>query len=289
MNVKWLLEEDFFWENNPDVLSPALDKLGIEYKKSEPVFCGQGEPEKYFDKDDCVIAYGSLDFIKAVKRRTPYYPGVFCNLDNMRCSAYYTHYYDYLFNRPATFVPLGLFKRDPMAYSSITGDDYIPMFIRPDDGDKKFTGFVAHYEDAMEKMSRMSYGNLDDRWFIVISSDCSVCMEAEYRFFVTKGEVITGSTYKRRPYPKGELRHEEIPEYPQEAYNLAKTIADLEWQPDPVYSVDIVKTIGGEYSLLEINSFSSAGLYACDIEKLVLRASEIAKNEWSLAYCNGAN
>ena len=67
---------------------------------------------------------------------------------------------------------------------------------------------------------------------------------------------------------------------------MALKIASNDWQPDLVYSVDIARQLGGYY-LLEINSFASAGIYACDAEKLVKRVSELAEDKWNKE--NGAD
>ena len=280
MNAKWILESDFFWENNPDVISPVLDKHGIMYKKVKRIPFGAVDCEGLFHKTRPVISYGSLDFIKDIVRKGPWTPSAFCNLQNMKCSVYMSHYYDLLLNKNCVFVPIGIFARNTEWFCASVSGHFAEVFIRPDDGDKKFTGFVAMQEDAMETMRRMSYGVLEDHWMIVISSSKKEQLEAEYRFFVTKGEVISGCTYKNGD------KHEEITHFPQGAYDVAMKVATNEWQPDPIYVVDVAK-VYGEYKLLEINSFSSAGLYACDVEKVVLKANELAVNAWKEVYCDG--
>ena len=99
-------------------------------------------------------------------------------------------------------------------------------------------------------------------------------IDAEYRFFVSKGEVIAGSRYKLN----GE--HDEDPNYPIEAYNVAFEISKLEWSPAPVFVVDIGKIDNGEYKLLEINSFNCSGMYYCDLEKIVVKSNEVALKCW---------
>jgi hypothetical protein len=61
---------------------------------------------------------------------------------------------------------------------------------------------------------------------------------------------------------------------------LAKIVATNEWQPDICYTVDIAEETNGKISLLEINSFSCAGFYDCDISSIVSSASKAAINEW---------
>lgn len=64
---------------------------------------------------------------------------------------------------------------------------------------------------------------------------------------------------------------------------LAKKIAEHEWQPDICYTVDIAEH-DGRVSLLEINSFSCAAFYDCNIEAIVREASVVATKEW-MEYC----
>ena len=53
------------------------------------------------------------------------------------------------------------------------------------------------------------------------------------------------------------------------------------WHPDPVYVIDIVEDNNGKFWLMELNSFSSAGLYACDKQAIVREVSAIATEEFT--------
>ena len=123
----------------------------------------------------------------------------------------------------------------------------------------------------------MSYGDLSPELLVMISPPQDLI--DEYRFFIGDGEVITGSTYKIN----GE--HDEREGFTVEAYNLAMEVAKEKWQPSSVYSIDVcsLEPKHGEfvsYRVVEVNGFNSAGLYACDYEKLIRRVNEIADKEW---------
>ena len=64
-----------------------------------------------------------------------------------------------------------------------------------------------------------------------------------------------------------------------DAWSLASKIVKEEWQPDRAYTLDICLS-DGKYSLLEANSFSCSGLYACPVEPIVREVSRIALEEW---------
>jgi hypothetical protein len=56
-------------------------------------------------------------------------------------------------------------------------------------------------------------------------------------------------------------------------------LAAVSWRPDPVLVMDLCESDGKIY-LLELNSFSCSGLYACDLDAVVEAASKIARSEW---------
>jgi hypothetical protein len=95
---------------------------------------------------------------------------------------------------------------------------------------------------------------------------------SEWRFVVCQHRIIAGSRYQPSQ-PVGDNEEDAA------AWNLAAHIARTPWQPDPMWILDICKTSGG-LSLLEINSFSCSGFYACDVEPIVREATRLALWEW---------
>ena len=59
-------------------------------------------------------------------------------------------------------------------------------------------------------------------------------------------------------------------------YDFAQKMADI-YQPDFAYTLDLVIDVKGNVKLLELNSFSCAGLYACDMEKIVKSVSNMVE------------
>lgn len=297
MNVKWLIEEGYFWDKNLDTLTPALEKLGIPYifvdclklkeiaaSRRSLVDCLSPKNTPYvYEDSDCVIAYGSIEFIDAL-RKAPFIPCCWNNYENLKCSTYYSYYGKYLLNEHYAFLPWGEIKGRKRDYvfntfqsvDSILSDTENEIFIRPDSGKKEFCGCIAKYSTMMHDVSKMSYGTLEDHWLCVVS-DVKKITE-EYRFVIADGKVIGGCTYK----VDGE--HDERVGYPESAFMLAERIAVDKWQPCKVYSIDICASpdFKGhvEYYLLEINGFNTAGMYLCDWNKMVPVLNGIALNEW---------
>lgn len=73
---------------------------------------------------------------------------------------------------------------------------------------------------------------------------------------------------------------------------LAKKIAEADWQADSVYVCDVAliddfiaadwggPPAGLTAKVVELNAFSSSGLYACDTYKIVEAVSKVAHCEW---------
>ena len=60
---------------------------------------------------------------------------------------------------------------------------------------------------------------------------------------------------------------------------LVNKIATAEWQADRVYVCDIALLDNDVAKVIELNAFSSSGLYACDTLKIVEAVSEEALKE----------
>ena len=107
---------------------------------------------------------------------------------------------------------------------------------------------------------------------------------AEFRYVICEKEVIAGSEY----------RWDNILDVRRDTHpvcdKLAEQIAKAEWQADTVYVCDIALIVednirGGDLCLdevakvIELNAFSSSGLYACDTYKIVEAVSKAAERE----------
>jgi hypothetical protein len=74
-----------------------------------------------------------------------------------------------------------------------------------------------------------------------------------------------------------------LPETDPKALEFASSVAKDSWQPDTIYVMDVAETTEG-FSLLEIGGANCAGLYACDLEKVVDTFTELAIEEWNNIY-----
>lgn len=240
-----------------------------------------------FDELDCVICYGSIDFIHRVQRSLPnVIPGTWCNFNNMKCSIYYAYLGEYLLNQNHHMMPVSellrrwdkfvlihsLFTEKELFFMKPTFVAEPPksLFVRPDSGAKPFTGFVVEHGDKHKIESLIQ--SIGPETLVVVSIVQNIT--AEWRYVICDRKIVAGSRYLP----------DESEDHHAPSFRLADTIASQEWQPDLCYTVDIA-TSGGKMYLLEINSFSCSAFYSCDLASIVKFASLAAEKEWR-EYCD---
>ncbi len=272
LKPKWLIQTDMDGVDTEPMIA-EVKAQGMEVIPITHSF-GRHFDFNQYNSDDCIVCYGDIDFIRQATQRAKFVPGAWCNFENMKCSTYYAYFGEHLLNKDYTMMPLGDLLRRWEDFKE-------SLFVRPDSGVKSFTGFVvAHNEKDKIRTLIQTVG---PDVLVVVASKKDIV--AEYRFVICNRKVVAGCTYL--PY--------ECPDYFRFPEILAMNIAEHEWQPDLCYTVDIAEItnteipreqvlMASQFCLLEINSFSCAGFYGCDIPCIVGYASDAAMNEWN-EYC----
>jgi hypothetical protein len=273
MKASWLLETDVFHENLKEMVK-EIKQQGMRVEIAS--YLATTSDKTYlnlFDENDCVIYYGSLNFANQVKREAKWIPGVYYNKKAFNCSSYYPEL--------AQVVPVinawkyvmlpyaDLLRQEKFLFETLGEDGCV--FVRPDSGAKPFTGQLVKREEWKRDVNYMSFYGTQPADICVVSAPRNI--EAEWRFVVIEGRVITGSQYKLDDKVNVEC------DYPPEALELADKAA-ANYSPDPVWCVDVCRTRLGNYYLLEIGCFSCAGLYACNLPTVVREVSAAALREW---------
>lgn len=254
--MKWVIDTSKD-DNSNDKLVEALKKNNCEYQLfNYKPFMNYKDilDEIKFDRNEKIMCYGTINFISKIQKGKELNPGSYCNFDAFKCSSYYPVFKESLLNYHSKIVAW----KDVLKHMNNSN----MYFIRPNTGKKLFTGVVTNY-DSIQTDVGFAVSNLDPETKVVIAP--YVRVEKEWRFFVSSGlagNVITGSLY----HVNNEHVEEECND--DEAFKLAKH-ASLYYNPDPVYVIDICKTINGDYKILELNSFSCSGLYKCDVNEIV--------------------
>ena len=271
--INWLIEE-FSRDNSFLEIRDAAIARGhtVKVVESTPFFY---DPHwSLFPKGSPVVFLGSIQCGKQVQRAYHHHQwdlGLWCTWDNYCCTTYYAHWGEYTFNQDYYLMPLADFNRKRCAADTLISRACLTsLFVRPDTGDKPFTGQVFTDEEFKGKLWEISTEGMKSSDLLLISSPKMI--EREWRVVCSRERVITGSRYKtagmvdyRRELPDDVRLFTE------------KVIATDYWQPDPIYVVDICRDRNGKLWLLEIGAFNVAGLYHCDFNLIVEAVEGLVK------------
>lgn len=234
-------------------------------------------------ENEPTLAFCSLPFSRNVLA-TNVYPGVYCDLNLMKCSSYYSRYKDLLLNyHSARFLPYGML-RDHLNFIFSKSDDAV--FVRPDSGFKSFTGMVLNCINFKKELELINKYVDHDSMCLVCDSYSDSIMN-EYRFFICGNEVVSGSAYiinneiKERRIDKSAQSFSSISD--KRLFDFAERVVSTH-RPERCFSLDIVEMKDKSLRLLEINSFSCAGFYDCDIRKILQKARIQAVLDWEDVY-----
>lgn len=276
MAVGWLVDGDMF-HGYRDQLVAAIHKQGHEVKlirapsppfRWDDIGCSYRET---FPKDACVVAHGDIELVTRIHHERRWTPGAFATVENFFCSSYACWYGQYLLNREYFMLPFGELERcKDQLFDAFGRDDRI--FIRPDSPLKLFTGQLARRDTFSADLEFMAFYEFPPSSLVVVSTPKDVAKE--WRFIVANRKIMAGCQYRNG----ADLDYQ--PSYDNNAYELAKSIASIDYEPDPVWVMDICRTSDGGYHLLEIGGFSFADLYACDMNAVVAGVSAAALAEW---------
>lgn len=277
VKVNWLIE-DVDVKDDVNRLVSALEKSNTNY-----VITKTNDALKHFKEDDCVISYGSLHFINFVRSQAKYIPNVWIDFEALRCHKYLTHLHDYSIHKVYGFHTLGQIIRDSNRIFKMYGDFRNVynkhIFIKPDVGYKYFSGQIVVDFEFADFVSSIIH--LDEEMLCLVSAPSEYDIVKEFRFYVTQEKVITGSQYQpevKEGYDEKAVEYiDKFREYYFSRENSKFTT------PHPIV-VDIGLLSNGTYRLIELGGFNSAGLYACDYDKLVEECNRLAELEWKSFY-----
>lgn len=219
-----------------------------------------------FSQSDKVIFYGSIQLAQEIKKKLP--NAVWLAEENYLCSAYYPLLGRHLFNDKYAFVQVKEIQRQKWFYYQAFGKEAL-IFIRPNDGKKTFTGQLLDLQEFDRFFENDLVCNSRDEDFVVVSSPKAI--KGEWRFICHEKEIIAVSCYQFQG------QKTQIPSAPEGATQKCLEVLSEGYWPDKAFTVDICEDSTGQFWLLELNSFCSAGVYSANKRKIVKRISEIAQ------------
>ncbi len=177
----------------------------------------------------------------------------------------------YLFNDKHSIISLKCLNEDKYEYYAKYGKEAC-IFVRPDSGDKSFRAGLVDLQDFDSFYDQ--FESLKDD-LVIVSTPKTI--RGEWRFVVNKNkEIIAQSSYRY------EGLKTLIPSAPVGATELVKELLKVGYYPDSIFCFDICEDNDGEFWLMELTSFSCAGLYACNKKQIVEAISDMATKDWEI-------
>lgn len=267
MHCKWLVDQYMIDHNEQDVVGVLQDQ-GFEVSVRAYNRMERTPSLAPFSANDCAIIYGSLQFV-AQHKSLPILPGAYFQPNALQCSVYTNHIpSDVLLNENSIMATFGDIRRRPDFFKTIFG---ARAFLRPNSSQKIFAGcMLNNWDDELSAMAQTS--SVTDETIVVLSAPQTIL--SEHRMFVVNREVVTATQYQK----DGAVDLSATS--PQDAWDLAQQMANLEWQPDIAYVCDVAITPTGP-KIVELNAMSTSGWYLADIPKLAHALSTVALAEWN--------
>ncbi|NJM00551.1 MAG: ATP-grasp domain-containing protein, partial [Synechococcaceae cyanobacterium SM2_3_2] len=163
------------------------------------------------------------------------------------------HYRPYLLNKEAQVVTVQELLNQRTHYKKHYGPH---LFIRPSSGTKPFGGGIFSLEHLEGYDWVQSYSGQ-----VLINHPLAI--RAEWRTIVANRQVICGGCYAPQ-----------LTDYlPPEVITFVESL-NIEWEPDPIYVVDVCHA-EGHLHVMELNPFSCSDYYRCPVEPIVTWANAI--------------
>ena len=273
---KWIIEHIF--DDHTDQLVQSLKKMGVDHKVISDAAQYNTDWKELYSPEECVVTHGSIQFGNLVQRYTKWIPGHICADDNYKCSYFYPKFGDLLLNSNFIMLPYGcLVDKTDFIFEVMGIQDAI--FIRPDGGKKSFSGMITYKENFEKDFGLMGfYDEVKPESICVISNPRNLV--GEWRLQIVNDKVITGSKYKEWNAGLYQAKFSRVKEDSPEFKYAEKVLQEVKYAPDIAWCLDICQTKEGELYVLETGSFSSAGVYDVDTDKLVEAINKAAIEEW---------
>lgn len=250
--MRWIIEESVFSEESYKKIISCLNKNNIDYSLIRVEPFTYNIDGKIPDNNGNCILYGSLG-IQNVAKKYNYFPGVYTSEDIDESNLIKVFEEEYLNNDAKIYF-----------LNEVTENDLDEeFFIKPNKDSKEFAGQILTRDNFSKWLSNLlNIGYLSDINFEVLVSSPKKII-SEWRTIVYEKEIITGSLYRK--YGKLYLKEDLPLDLKRYGENL---INKKNFNPTKIYALDFALTNDG-YKVIEINTFNSASLYECDLNKII--------------------
>lgn len=256
---RWVFQEDIIDADIIEGMTAFMTAVGIPWNRIKMVPFTRDLTQEKIDPNQPLIAIGSYDFTyKAIE--LGWKPGVWVN-ENYDFSVWGQSPWK-LLNSEGTIYEFGDLPFQQK-----------PFFLRPAADNKLFTGTVMDWGKYTEWYEKLTARERDSSiWDLKLDSPVVLAparkIVAEYRVIVVDGRPITASLYKQ-----GTIGMRQNADHLDELFEFAQSQVDL-WKPSDVFVLDVAMA-DGEYHVVEMGNFNAAGLYHCDLQRIVIAVEEL--------------
>jgi len=202
--------------------------------------------------------HGSISGGKAAQRATKW--KVHAPWQQLRCSVYYEKLGDLILQKDHRFETLESIyaKKDELYNSSLVEED--TLFFRPDGNGKEFTGGCIASDEWEKKYKLITFYDppMDTR--VVVARPQKI--QAEARFLIVDGKLITGSYYRTGGQT---VRLEAAGDLIETGKSILQGALSRGYNPSPSWVLDLAQTNGVWY-IIEVGATSCCGLYKCNTD-----------------------
>lgn len=281
MQKRWIVEDTDRLDDLSE-LHQAIIESGAELILQKTVWDGEIYKlcQTLENKRGPVLAYGTINFINWLRQsKCKQFPLYYADKNQYDVTRYLHVLGNEYLNHNYRIYPLRdlVHRCNPLCNNDDAGAlDCSPVFVRPISGYKTFSGYTIADKDWRAEMNNLISATMCYEDPLVLVAPAAQ-ISHEYRFVVADNKVVTGSQYM----PDEEAIADDHPSYAY-AQKIASQLAggDMFWQPEPAYTLDVC-TVAGVYKVVELNSFSCAGLYSCDKRKVVAALNQVMERDYT--------
>lgn len=270
-DVTWVIDQNLVNPNNDIVRT--CQRLGVKFEVHDSAVSFKGDAFSTMWRDEGAgptVAYGSqnfaLQFINNIPCIPGSYPGTVNQVQKLKTQAYLSKIdRSLLLNSDFVFVPVGNLKNNTNMFDLFK---QTKLFIKDNETFKRFSGEVVAKDNWIQRIGFLQdVHKLNDEDLILIASEKTI--SNEQRFVIVENKVVAQTPYNGKH------------EISSLATDLAILMADNNtYLSDMPYTLDIAM-FQNQAKIIEINSFTCAGLYDCNLDDVVVTVSEKAIKDYN--------
>ena len=250
--MKFVIQYNLIQEEQLQKIKKAVAKYPHEYVGVIP-FSHEITSDEGLEGED-YIPYGSTTMVNIADERK--WKGVYFDINKFNYQASLDNRDDMLNSGIYTI-------KEAMEFLKTQPEDKV-WFTRPSNDLKQYSGRVAETKVILDYFTKALIGDSSEGAMLSPETVIVLCepqnIDAEYRWFVVGGKVVTGSYYRH----SGQMYKQRVTDEKQIAE--AQTFAD-KWLPHENCVMDLA-LVGDEVKVIEFNSINGSGLYDNDAEAI---------------------